>query len=376
MDGGRFTFYRPPELPLYVPGRQRDVTQLEAELARRRPLDREIVTTQRDPVEIDKSLEAIDRKAKAEFEDRGTHVLYLVWNLLKWADPKTGDQFLSPLVLVPLQLSRTSMTESYQLQAADDSDPFINPALRVKLELDFNLLLPDVDLDDTTPDQIVATLAGALPTGWSIERHAAIGIFGFAKEAMYRDLVNHAEVVAQHPVIRSMARGELAADLKKALAIPVPSEAELDMQIDTGYCVIDADSSQRRAIEAANKGLSFVLIGPPGTGKSQTITNIIAEFIGRGKSVLFVSQKMAALEVVANRLEAAELRDLVLELHSAKASRGEVANALVKALDSHPKPNTSAMASTTAAVQDEPDDPERIRGGAPPPEGAARPHRV
>jgi DNA replication protein DnaC len=76
--------------------------------------------------------------------------------------------------------------------------------------------------------------------------------------------------------------------------VVLPTERDLDESKDPGFSVIDADSSQRRAIEAANRGLNFVLYGPPGTGKSQTITNIIAEFIGRGKSVLFVSQKMAA----------------------------------------------------------------------------------
>ena len=168
---------------------------------------------------------------------------------------------------------------------------------------------------------------------------------------MYRDLVDHAEVVARHPVIKSMVRGQVTAELAKSLNVSVPEEAELDLSSDPGFSVVDADSSQRRAIEAANRGLSFVLYGPPGTGKSQTITNIIAEFIGRGKSVLFVSQKMAALEVVANRLEETELRDLVLELHSAKASRGEVARALAQALDSHPQPRDSTVGRTFAELQ-------------------------
>lgn len=351
LDGGSYGFYRPPVLPPLVPGRPREMTELEDELRRHRPLERELVATQRDPVEIDRSLEAIDRKARAEFEDRGTHVLYLAWGLLRWLDPKTGDEQRAPLVLVPMELSRSSVTQPFQLRAAADDDAILNPALRVKLELDFNLRLPELDLDEVAPSEIVARIKAAVPDAWVVEDNLAIGIFGFAKEAMYRDLVEHAHVVAQHPVIKSMVRGQPVAELEKALRTAVPPEDELDLVDDPGYCVLDADASQRRAIEAANRGLSFVLYGPPGTGKSQTITNIIAEFIGRGKSVLFVSQKMAALEVVAKRLEEVELRDMVLELHSAKASRGEVARALAEALDSHLKPNDASVPQTFKALK-------------------------
>jgi hypothetical protein len=351
LDGGSYGFYRPPELPAVIPGRARDVSQLQVELQRRRPLERELVATQRDPLEIDRSLDAIDRKARAEFEDRGTHVLYLAWGLLRWVDPKSGDEQRAPLVLVPMELSRSSVTQPYQLRAAADDDAVVNPALRVLLELDFNIRLPELDLDDMAPAVIASRIREELPGSWGVEDNLSIGIFGFAKEAMYRDLVEHANVVARHPVIKSMVKGHPVVELEKVLSTAIPSEDQLDEVDDPGYSVIDADASQRRAIEAANRGVSFVLYGPPGTGKSQTITNIIAEFIGRGKSVLFVSQKMAALEVVAKRLEEVELRDMVLELHSAKASRGEVARALAEALDSHLKPNDALLGPTFTALR-------------------------
>ena len=351
IDGGHFTFYEPPPLPPYIPGRPRDITPLQEEVARRRPLEREVVTDQRDPAEIAKSLDAINRKARAEFEDRGTHVLYLAWGMLHWSDPKINEPVRAPIVMLPLELTRASVTQPYQLRAAPDGDATINAALRVKLEVDFQIDLPDADVDELTPAQVLDLVRGAVPRTWSVEPHASIGIFGFAKEAMYRDLVDHAQVVAKHPVIRSMVKGGVTDDLEKSIEVDVPKETELDLLSEPGYSVIDADSSQRRAIEAANSGQSFVLHGPPGTGKSQTITNIIAEFIGRGRSVLFVSQKMAALEVVAKRLQEAGLGELVLELHSAKASRGEVAGALARALDAFPHVDESQVTRNFKSVQ-------------------------
>jgi len=344
IDGSSHHFYRPPDLPPPDPGTSARPATLEEVLLRRPRTDRELVTTQRDPREIDRSLEAIERKARAEFEDRGTHVLHLTWGLLRWRDAKSGEEQLAPLALVPVELKRSSVRDRYELAATADADAVLNPALRVKLETDFGIVLPDLDPDDVPPAELWSGLRAALPAEWSLEPHASIGIFSFAKEAMYRDLVDNAAVVATHPMIQSIVQGHPVGILRAALESAAPDEAELDGDGDSGFSVIDADSSQRMAIEAANRGLSFVLHGPPGTGKSQTIANVIAEFVGRGKSVLFVSQKMAALEVVANRLEEVELRDLVLELHSAKASRVEVAQALAAALDSHAQPNDAPLA--------------------------------
>lgn len=361
LSGSAWMFYQPPEIPRLPPGTPAVASPLESVLFSRPRADREIVTTQRDPLEIDRSLEAISRKARAEFEDRGTHVLHFAWGLLRWRDAKADEDVHAPLVLVPVELRRSSVRERYELHAVAGDDPAINPALRVKLESEFGLSLPDLDPAEIPPEQLVEALSRDLPKTWSVQPHAAIGIFSFAKEGMYRDLVGNAIAVAKHPVIHSMVKGRAVAELRKALDVAIPQEHELDgpgISV-AGYSVIDADSSQRRAIEAANRGLSFVLYGPPGTGKSQTISNVIAEFIGRGKSVLFVSEKIAALEVVANRLEEVELRDLVLELHSAKASRGEVAQALANALDSHLAAKDGSLASVAGRLTD---NRERLNG--------------
>ena len=302
---------------------------------------REVVAHHADPKELQRSLEVMSRRARAEFEDRGTHVLQLAWGLVHWQDDRAQETVRSPLLLIPCQISRDSVRDPWMLKPADD-DPFLNPALRVKFQSDFGLQLPEYDdFDDLDLENLASQVQDALQAGWRVEPSAYVGIYGFAKEAMYRDLLDHIELVAGDSQVQTLALGEPAGETRDALSISVPGEAELDRVQDPAVAlsVLDADSSQREAIEAAVAGLSFVMQGPPGTGKSQTIANIIAEFIGRGRSVLFVSEKIAALEVVANRLAEAGLEDLILELHSRKSSRREVASELGRVLDEDVIPN-------------------------------------
>jgi very-short-patch-repair endonuclease len=350
VDEKAWRLYMPAPLPRTQPGEEPPVTpSLDEILVLQPPADLELVSTERDPDEIERSLEAIARKARAEFEDRGTHVLHVVWGLAKWTDPKSGEDTYSPLVVTPVRLQRQSVRDRWELVPAVEEDPVFNPPLRVKLEAEFGISVPAFDPTELTPEDILKLLRQHLPKTWEIRPYAALGIFSFAKEAMYRDLVDHADAVAAHPMIKSLIQGRLVPEMAKAQSAPLPKREEID-KVDPpghGFTVVDADSSQRRAIEAARRGISFVLHGPPGTGKSQTIANVIAEFIGQGKSVLFVSQKMAALEVVANRLEEVELRDLVLELHSAKASRGEVVQALAHALEVKITANTKSTQAVT-----------------------------
>lgn len=338
LDGKSWLIYRPSPLPPASsdPSAAKSPT-LDDVLVTSPPSATELVTDQRDPGEIDRSLIAIGRRATAEYEDRGTHTLHVIWGLLRWADPGSQEDWVAPLVLVPAELRRKSIADRFELKPTED-DAVFNPALRVKLENDFGIKLPEVDLEAMTLDGVVEAVRRALqglPSSWTIESYAAVGLFSFAREPMFRDLVEHAQLVAESPAVQSLALGSAVEALRPALDVPVPDEAELDrvQRPEDVYSVLDADSSQRLAVEAAIRGQSFVLFGPPGTGKSQTISNIIAEFVARGRSVLFVSEKMAALEVVAARLRDAELGDLLLELHSAKASRSEVAQQLLASLD-------------------------------------------
>lgn len=340
---GSWRFYEPPEVD--DAGSAESVSEA---LSLKPARARELVTHHADRSELVRSLEVISRRASAEFQDRGTHVLQMGWGMVRWQDDRSNEPVRSPLLLIPTVLSRVSIKEPWTLRPADD-DPFLNPALRVKLQSDFGLQLPEVtDFADMRLADLADLVAEALPSGWEVESEAVLGIFGFAKEAMYRDLVDHIALVAADAQVQTLAHGKPMGEMREVLGISVPSGSELDEVQDpaSAYSVLDADSSQRESIEAAIRGLSFVMHGPPGTGKSQTIANIIAEFIGRGRSVLFVSEKIAALEVVANRLAEAGLKDMVLELHSHKASRKEVAVELARVLDEDVVPH--AQMSTAA----------------------------
>jgi very-short-patch-repair endonuclease len=335
LEGGRWNIYEPPPAPEHGEKRR----EFDDIVRERPPRSREAVTSETDPTELAKTLEAITRKWKAEYDDRGIHTLHFVWGLLKWMDPGSQQEWIAPLILIPVELSRPERGETYELAPTGD-DARLNPALRVKLESDFGVNLPEMDLEESTLADVRLRVEEAigkkLPEGWNIESHAAVGMFSFAKEPMYRDLVENASLISAHPTIQSLALGKLVSAALPQVDVQVPPEDRLDdvQQPSDSFSVLDADSSQRLAIEAAIRGQSFVLMGPPGTGKSQTIANVIAELVARGKSVLFVSQKAAALDVVANRLGEADLRDLLLELHSAKASRTQVATELGRVLDS------------------------------------------
>ncbi len=355
IDGKAWSIYVPPTLPpASMDPAAPKPPSLDEVLVADPPGPTELVTDQRDPAEIERSLIAIGRRATAEFEDRGTHTLHAIWSLLRWTDPASQEPWVAPLMLVPVELRRKSVRDRYELVPTDDDATF-NPALRVKLENDFGVRLPDIDLEAMTLDDVIVTVRDelqGLPIDWAIHPYTAVGLFSFAKEPMYRDLVEHAELVAESPAVQSLALGTPVEALRPWLEVAVPDEAELDsvQRPEDVFSVLDADSSQRLAVEAAIRGQSFVLFGPPGTGKSQTISNIIAEFAARGRSVLFVSEKMAALEVVADRLREVELGDLLLELHSAKASRAEVARQLFASLDESVTADDRAFAPAAAAL--------------------------
>ena len=271
-------------------------------------------------------LRTLASKATTEFIDRGLRVLYLTVGMLRWND---GDPkgLLSPLVLVPVQLDRASPRDPYRLVAADD-DWVANPALAAKLLDEFDIELPDFD-----PDSIEEYLDGVAKairrSGWAVERTCTIATLSFTKETIYRDLLDNDEAIKESDVIKAITVGGASRERLEFGPIDHTSD-ELDRTYppETLSSILDADGTQRSCIVAAKQGRTFVMDGPPGSGKSQTISNIIAELLSDGKTVLFVSEKVAALDVVKKRLDESHLGEYVLELHSHKATRKAVAHEL------------------------------------------------
>ena len=278
------------------------------------------------------TLKGLRRRAKTIMEEQGINVLYVAFGLVHWKESgDSGQEFTSPLVLVPVTLSIASVVDPYTLSFNDD-EITVNPTLIYKLEHDFGLKLPEFDDSKGIESYLRACerLFGDHPD-WTIERGAYLSIFSYLKINMYYDLSRNLEAADANDIIQAFAGNmEGLADQSDILRSMDDIDFDKDIKPQDVFQVLDADTSQQEAIELAKRGASFVLQGPPGTGKSQTITNIIAESLAAGKTVLFVSEKEAALNVVKHRLEQTHLLDFCLPMHSHKANKKEIITELYR----------------------------------------------
>jgi REase_MTES_1575/Protein of unknown function (DUF4011)/AAA domain/Protein of unknown function (DUF3320) len=287
----------------------------------------------KDPDELGAALRALHRRSNQAFLDQGLSVLYLAFGSLAWTDADR-TRYTSPLLLVPVRLVPASNRQFPALEPTDD-DTVINPALALKL-VEYGVQLPRVDdVEEISLPGLLAMVRTAVAghREWEVSETLVLSCFSFAKEAMYRDLLDNEDRITVHQGIAALA-GVSNAELSERMSFDEIPDSEIDERAipeDTPV-ILDADSSQRSCIAAALEGRSFVMDGPPGTGKSQTIANMIGVLLYAGKTVLFVSEKAAALDVVRDRLDSAGLRPFLLELHSHKATRKQVAIELGQAL--------------------------------------------
>ncbi len=275
---------------------------------------------------------ALDRACRVDREEGGANTCFAAIGSLRWVDPSTGEPRLAPLVMVPVRVSYNRLSRGVSVTRAEE-DPVGNVTLVEKARRDFGLdlsVLSGVSTDEGAELDVGAVLdavaaAVAPMTGWGVERRVFLGRLLFTKFIAWTDLDEHGDTILASQVVRHIATAG-------AQALPDPGPASLD-DLDAMPLVLDADSTQSGAVASALAGRTMVIQGPPGTGKSQTITNLIATAIADGKTVLFVSEKLAALEVVHRRLVDVGLGDYCLELHSQKANKREVAQSLAAALD-------------------------------------------
>ena len=288
------------------------------------------VKTSKRPNELQKALKHLRYRANTSIEEQGINILYLAFGLLKWKEREDSTQILyAPLILVPVKLTIESLASPYKLSLYED-EIVVNPTLVYKLENDFGIVLPDFDATHDELENYFCNIENLVKTqGWSVERCINLTTLSFLKINMYRDLERNEDKLNANAIISAIV-GEQP-------PLQIPDELnnydhdKNERPIDT-FQVVDADSSQQDAILLSKKGVSFVLQGPPGTGKSQTITNIIAEAIADGKKVLFVSEKVAALQVVYNRLAKVGLADFCFSLHSHKANKKEILHELANSI--------------------------------------------
>lgn len=281
--------------------------------------------------DLQKTLKVLRYKANTSIEEQGINILYLTFGMLKWKERDDSSQvFSSPIILVPVKLLIESIASPYRLVLHDD-EIVINPTLVHKLDNDFGITIPDFDSTHDSPSEYIEKLLHKVENkGWSVERSTYLTNLSFLKINMYKDLERNEEKLNSNVVIAALVGEQDPIQVSEEL-----NNFDHDNQIRPidSFQVVDADSSQQDAVLLSKKGVSFVLQGPPGTGKSQTITNIIAEAIADGKKVLFVSEKMAALQVVYNRLSSVGLSDFCFTLHSHKARKKDILRDLANSIN-------------------------------------------
>lgn len=343
-DGAEF---RIKPMPALMEGKDPRSAQVHANRGGRAPIDdmaiealvgKELIAKVAQDA-LDGHLLAVFSAARTNLEEGGANTLYIALGFLRWTEAERAEaSHLAPILLVPVSLTRQSVRSGFRLTRHDD-EAIINPTLLQLLKNNFEMRIPGLDIlpqDDKGVDVAKVLQAFRLAVReipkWEVIEQAYLANFSFTKFLMWKDLADRTEQLKTNRVVKHL--------------IDHPGEAFAQEASEERYSRLDAyykpqdilapmlsDSSQLGAICAVDDGRDLVLEGPPGTGKSQTITNLIANTLAKGRTVLFVAEKMAALEVVNRRLESIGLGAFCLELHSSKAKKSEVLQQLGKSLD-------------------------------------------
>ena len=290
--------------------------------------------------ELLKKLSYVHRQAETVFKEQGYSILYLALGFLEWTEIERANQLnRAPLILIPIELIKQQKVRTRFSLSWSGAELFPNISLEAKLR-EQGVDLPTLETfeEKTAVDTYFQSVTDAIShqENWRVVPDIYLDFFSFTKFVMYRDLDPTSWAIGVHPLL-----GEILGESTQSPEVNEFKPEEVDQVPSRNfYHVMDADSSQIAVIEEVKKGRNLVVEGPPGTGKSQTIANIIAELLAAGKKVLFVSEKMAALEVVKERLDSVGLGDFCLELHSHKSNKREVLKELKRTLAAGLPPKT------------------------------------
>ncbi|MEU4399633.1 DUF4011 domain-containing protein [Micromonospora orduensis] len=284
------------------------------------------------------AMRALQREARTMEQETGSNYLYLTIGTLVHTRT-TGGEAYAPLFLLPVRIEGGTGRRPYAMVIDGTEVASPNHCLVEWLRVKHGVRIAELErpvLDEHGID-IAKTLA-AINTGlvdnrldYRIDETASLRLLQFSTFQMWRDLTDHWPRFMENPVVRHLVESSGATFDDPAR----PDDAEVMVDEAELHLPIPADGSQMQAIVRAERGHSFVLEGPPGTGKSQTITNMIARAVSRGRSVLFVAEKQAALEVVKRRLRQIGLGPFALDLHGRKQSLNAIRQQLRDALDQH-----------------------------------------
>jgi len=287
---------------------------------------------------MERVAEGIRKQALSSIEETGNNILYLAFGCLEWIE-KNKSSF-APLILLPVELTKITNqggAKTFCLGASDDA-PVANVTLKERLKRDFGIELPMPDLgaDVVDLEAYLKSVAESVSEveGWQVHPYLNLALFNFSGLGLYEDLIP--ESVQGSPLVRQL----LAADASDE---GLTSEADViaeDVHVDqpeiaerVPVLIAQADASQFAAVADVMAGRSMVIEGPPGTGKSQTITNIIANALYAGKRILFIAEKKVALDVVYTRLSEAGLKPYCLRIESDKANKRQVYDELAERID-------------------------------------------
>ena len=300
-----------------------------------------------------KELKGIYRATRSNLEESGVNPLFLTLGTLVWNETTGGRMYEAPILLVPVNI--VPLKKGAFVMRKRDEEVILNMTLMELLKQQFSVKVEGVsplpqDAHGVDVDLVLHIFRHAISEhpGWTVREDSVLGIFSFSKFVMWNDIHANSESVLHSPLIQSLVVGRLlmpeegeAADARRM---------DISMRPDQMAVPLDADSSQLEALAESDLGRSFILFGPPGTGKSQTITNVIANAIYHGKRVLFVAEKKAALEVVQSRLAKIGLAPFCLQLHSNKMDKQQFLQQMQDALDAAGKKRPEEFQRTADAL--------------------------
>ncbi|MDU0352944.1 DUF4011 domain-containing protein [Paraglaciecola aquimarina] len=336
-DGTKFKFLSAQESPHFTPGRDSEIFRLQTGSDVHRDyalsqIQNKVLIANQPAKKLEKNSVELFRRAKNDLEEGGSNTLFLALGFLKWKEnSEDSKSYKAPLLLIPVKLTRRSARAPVYVEQLREEEPIFNLTLIEFLQSEHDIRLnefkDELPEDDSGVDVpfIWQRVRDAVKeqAGFELVEELVLSSFSFAKYLMWRDLRDRLDDLKENPFVQHLIDSPRE---------PYPQESnfvsreDIDEKLDPAeiYTPLNCDSSQLIAVDASAKAQDFVLEGPPSTGKSETIANIIAHNIGMGRKVLFVAEKMAALNVVYRRLQKVGLDHLCLELHSNKANKRTV----------------------------------------------------